>query len=90
MTRYVWNRATQQFIDRDGQPLEAPDRISAPLILSDMPAYESPLGTGMIEGRRARREDLKRGGCREVDPSEHRMKFVNKSWAKRRGYPVEQ
>jgi hypothetical protein len=42
----------------------------APLIASDLPGYLSPLGTGWIEGRSARREDLKRGNCREVAPGE--------------------
>lgn len=39
-------------------------------VMTDLPAYKSPLGTGVIEGRYARREDMKRGDCREVDPSE--------------------
>lgn len=39
-------------------------------VMSDLPGYRSPLGTGWIEGRAARREDLKRGNCREVDPGE--------------------
>ena len=39
-------------------------------VIPDTPGYRSPLGTGWIEGRRARREDLKRGNCREVDPGE--------------------
>ena len=45
-------------------------RVSGPYIQPDLPAYRSPLGTGEIDGRYARREDMKRGGCREVDPSE--------------------
>lgn len=34
--------------------------------------YRSPLGTGAITSRNQRREDLKRGNCREVDPSEYK------------------
>jgi hypothetical protein len=41
-----------------------------PYVISDTPGYLSPLGTGWIEGKSARREDLKRSGCREVEPSE--------------------
>lgn len=88
--RYVWDRAQQAFVDRDGRQMEAPDRVCRPMIASDLPAYASPLGTGMIEGRAARREDLKRSGCREVEPDEFKPKFVNKGWAKRRGYKVEE
>lgn len=63
MTRYVW---------RDGNWVDKPKRSApaGPHIWNDLPAYKSPLGTGMIEGRYARREDLARGNCREVDPSE--------------------
>lgn len=89
MTRYVWDRASQQFVDRDGQPMETPDRICAPLIQSDIKSYMSPLGTGEISGRRQRREDLKRSGCREVDPSEFKPRFVNEQFARKRGLPFE-
>lgn len=44
---------------------------NAPSIHSDLPGYISPVGNGWVEGRSARREDLKRSGCREVDPSEY-------------------
>lgn len=39
-------------------------------IISDIPGYVSPVNGQWIDGRRARREDLARTGCREVDPSE--------------------
>lgn len=38
------------------------------MIIPDLPAYESPIDGRVIEGRAARREDLKRAGCREYDP----------------------
>lgn len=38
------------------------------LIIPDLPAYESPVTGQRIEGRVARREDLKRNGCVEYDP----------------------
>ena len=41
-----------------------------PSIWGDIQPYRSPLGTGEISSRSGRREDLKRGNCREVDPSE--------------------
>ena len=64
MVKYLW----------DGEEwVEAPPRrrVSAgPMIMRDLPAYESPLGDGWIEGRAARREHLKANNCREVDPGE--------------------
>lgn len=70
MERYVYRGG--QFVNKQtGKPMDVPDRvIAAPMIVSDLPAYRSPLGTGVIEGRAARREELKRNHCREVDPSE--------------------
>lgn len=63
--KYIW---------RDGQWTPKPERdYSQPwgmIVMRDIPEYRSPLGTGLITSRSHRREDLKRGGCREVDPSE--------------------
>lgn len=39
--------------------------IEAPAVRADLPPYESPIDGRMIEGRAARREDLKRNNCRE-------------------------
>lgn len=64
MTTYVY---------RDGRLIEKPagePRVAGPMIMRDIPDYRSPLGTGMITSRSHRREDLKRGNCREVDPGE--------------------
>lgn len=87
--KYIWDRGRQEFVDRDGRAMESPDRVCKPQIISDIAPYESPLGTGMIDGRRARREDLKRSGCREVDPSEYRPTFRSKKWADRFRQDVE-
>jgi hypothetical protein len=85
MARFVWRDG--HFRDpRTNEPMDLPegDCISAPQIISDLPAYMSPLGTGLIDGRRARREDLKRHNCREVDPGEWRPKWdVNDPTVKR-------
>ena len=75
--RYVWDNTAKGisgkgarggWVPRD--QVEQPKRVAGPMVRSDLPAYKSPLGTGVIDGRAARREDLKRGDCREVDPSE--------------------
>lgn len=91
MTRYVWDRELQAFIDpKTEQPMDIPDRgVCAPLIQSDITPYMSPLGTGEIGGRRQRREDLKRAGCREVDPSEFKPTFRNEKFARKHGLPFE-
>jgi len=67
-----------QHVDkRTGVPmLTEADRakpIAAPMVVSDLPAYASPLGDGVIEGRYARREHFKRTNTREVDPGEWKV-----------------
>ena len=48
------------------------DRIPEPsrglTIIPDLPAYRSPIDGRAIDGRKQRREDLKRHGCVEYDP----------------------
>jgi hypothetical protein len=84
--------AMTTYVLRNGVLVEkhkAPPRNAAPYVLSDLPAYKSPLGTGVIDGRAARREDLKRGGCREVDPSEHKVEgYYTEKYARAAGKPV--
>jgi hypothetical protein len=53
-----------------------------PSIQRDLPAYRSPIGTGWVEGRAARREDLARSGCRAVEPGEMPAKPVTPGWVK--------
>jgi len=67
---------------------DVPQRTGrSPYIIPDTPGYRSPLGTGWIEGRAARREDMKRGQCREVDPSEYKAKYLNEKFARKHGLP---
>lgn len=44
-------------------------RITAPLVVCDLPGYQSPVDGRWIEGRRARREDLARNNCVPYEPS---------------------
>lgn len=53
-------------------------RIACPSVMPDLPAYASPLGDGMIEGRSARREHLKKHNCREVEPGEFRPSYQSR------------
>ena len=77
MTIYVMRGG--RYVDkRTGEPLlsaaEKAKPIGTPMVVSDIPAYRSPLGDGMIEGRAARREHFKRTNTREVDPSEWKQR----------------
>lgn len=84
-TTYVWRGS--RFVDkRTGKPMRTHgDALARPYIASDLPAYASPLGDGVVEGRAARREHLKRNGMREVDSSEFKPRYVNPDFAKKAG-----
>lgn len=77
MPTFIYDKATDRMVEVVRGP-RAPSRF--PMIIRDTPDYLSPLGTGLISGRAARREDLKRGECREVDPSERAVKPVEPDW----------
>jgi hypothetical protein len=53
----------------------------APDVMGDLPAYESPITGELIDGRRARREDLKRHNCRPYDAGE-REEFERRKQAR--------
>lgn len=61
-----------QFIAQMREAEGLPDYEPSPVFhyMPDVRPYMSPLGTGEVTSRRQRREELKRSGCREVDPSE--------------------
>jgi hypothetical protein len=89
MPRFVYDPEARQMVEvpywRD---LPRPPSVF-PTVQRDMAAYKSPLGNGWIDGRAARREELKRADCREVDPSEFRAVAWNPDNARRYGLPHE-
>lgn len=82
--RWRWNGKKLVRVDEDAP--YAP-RLQ---VVPDLPGYLSPVGAGWIEGRAARREDLKRTNCREVDPSEFDGKYRNPRFAKKYGLPLSE
>lgn len=72
MARYV--EKDGNFYDRHtGEPMVSPDwgsePIAMPTVLADIPTYNSPIDGRPITSRSHRREDLRRNGCVEYDPS---------------------
>lgn len=59
--------------------------LGFPNIQGDLPEYASPIDGRPISGRVARKEDLKRSGCREVDPSEFTPSYNNGKTADKYG-----
>lgn len=60
-------------------PLECPKcgevmarQVSMPMVRGDYEAYDCPITGNRIEGRKAHQENLKRHGCRLLEPGETR------------------
>lgn len=89
--RLIWNG--EHFVDPDKyyeQTINGKaSTLPAPMIMKPMAEYRSPLGTGTISSRQQRKDDLKRGNCREIDPSEFRPTYINERFAKKHGKPVD-
>lgn len=82
MAKYTWRNG--DWLDKDGNRApDVSDGMQLPQILSDLPGYMSVASGKWVEGRAARRDDLARTGCREVDPSEGPKYCHTKKWADR-------
>jgi len=60
-----------ELCDRDGAEMQRV--IEAPAVRGDYPGYECPISGAWIEGRRAHEENLKKHGCRVLEPGETRQ-----------------
>lgn len=95
MARYV-KRGGQWVHHTTGEPFlsdaERSRPISCPTIISDIPAYASPIDGRMITSRSERRDDLKRNNCVEWEPSMSptKGKIKNKAFAAKRGLKVSE
>jgi hypothetical protein len=49
-------------------PLPEGNKITAPMVVSDIPEYRSPIDGALITSRSSRREDLKKHGCVPWEP----------------------
>ena len=66
MSKYIWVSG-EGWIPRE--QFKRPEPV-APYVWSDLPEYISPMSLRPVDGRRARREEMKKYNVREVDPSE--------------------
>jgi len=88
MSRYIWKDG--HWRDKTGKPMELryPGAICAPMVMPDTQEYRSPIDGRLITSRSARREDLIRNGCVEVDPPKKPRGFKNARFAKKHGLPL--
>ncbi|WP_313078341.1 hypothetical protein [Agrobacterium pusense] len=79
-----------------GAPMLSPEErakpVPVPMIISDIPEYRSPIDGRVISTRSERRDDLKRNGCVEYEPSMSptKGKIRNKTFAAKRGLQVSE
>lgn len=85
MPSYVFDPSTGELVEKAayyarkyGEVAAKVSSLPMPYVRGDLQPYRSPVTGKIIDGRAARREDLARSGCREVDPSE--AKPVYKSY----------
>ena len=87
MTTYRWTE--NGYVAKDtGAPMELPDRaeIEAPMVMNDIPEYNSPITGELITSRPQRLEDLKKNNC--IDAGDFQRKprgFKNPTYTKKRG-----
>jgi putative FmdB family regulatory protein len=54
-------------------------QIQAPMVIGDYPGYQCPVTDRWIEGRKAHEENLRRTGCRVLEPGERESYMRNAS-----------
>lgn len=94
MPSYVYHPETMKLVPKDEyyasrwrEQAKNVSDLPMPYIRSDLPAYVSPVTGKIVEGRAARREDLARSGCREVDPSEYKPTYKNYEFCQKKRLP---
>lgn len=78
MARSIWCKERKTWVDPSTrEPLpDKSDGIVALQVVSDLPAYLSPVTGKPVDGRHARREDLKRSGCVPFEPMSNRPRGI--------------
>lgn len=94
MPSYVYHPETQKLVPKEeyyaSKWAEAAKNVSdlpMPYVRGDLKPYKSPITGQTVEGRAARREELAKYNCREVDPSEYKPVYKNYEFCQRRQLP---
>jgi hypothetical protein len=95
MPSFVYDPDTYELVDKATyyaqkarrQPSKAATDLPMPYVRGDLPTYISPVTRKPVDGRRERREDLAKAGCREVDPSEFKPIYRNYEFCQKRRLP---
>jgi hypothetical protein len=69
--RYRWDPKSESMVE---VPWDSTQQSLSPAVWNDLPGYQSPVSGLWVEGRKARREDLKRTGSRPYEGFEQEKK----------------
>lgn len=82
----VFERTKEEYSPKETQKHDrAGEKNGKSLCWSDIPEYISPITRKPVDGRYARREEMKRHNVREVDPSENIGPYENKRFIEKHG-----
>jgi hypothetical protein len=89
MPRYVLRNG--DLVDKaTGEPMKVHTAfIPRPYVMGDTKPYASPITGEIIDGRAARREDLKKHGCIEAGDMPRRQYVHKEKYAKLTGLPLK-
>lgn len=73
--RFIWSRERNEMVE---VPVNSRAEPIAPTVWNDLPAYESPIDGRPVDGRRQRRNDLARTGCRPYEGFDQESKEAAK------------
>lgn len=93
MATYKWTNGN--WVDKStGEPIHLPyeGQVVCPIVQSDIPEYRSPIDGKLISSRSTRREDLKKNGCVEWEPSLSKRSggLGNAKFAAKHGMPLSE
>lgn len=89
MATYVWKNGN--FVSKEtGEPMHVSfDGVCKPYVLSDIPAYVSPVTGKTIDGRSERREEMKRHDLVELPPRDKPRGVYSEKIAKKFNLPLK-
>lgn len=89
--RYVWRDGEFRHPQTgEAMPIPVRNEVCAPRVQSDISEYRSPIDGSLISSRSARRYDLEKNDCVEVDPPKKKRAYKNPHFAQKRGLPLSE
>ncbi|MBK7804374.1 MAG: hypothetical protein IPJ55_17285 [Chloracidobacterium sp.] len=89
MATFVYDKERGIMVDKTTREPMVPDGapLATPMVVGDLPGYQSPIDGAWVDGRRARKYDLEKHNCVDANdfPSPTGGKLKNEAFAKKHG-----